>query len=374
MGALEGQQYLLTKDNFERLIVELPLDEMTKDNEFIMTNITPPELQTIYSEEQLKNSNRNNRVRIDVGRAVGKISFAYVASEVETGELHGSLENISYKILNNPAKMHLMPVIENNILITPHHSYTSYPANYFTPTAKDTDILNTPWLTATTKQTLEDYPKEEFNYGYCIENNNKVSRKSNSTMLLVQAKFIPAVWLNPDGTRGDAPAADKNGTFYRIGQFNANEVLYAYTQGYYNAYPDEVLDILNTPIPATGLYKAVEYKDGITYYGFWLKNNNQYQVKRNTYYKVAITHIHGAGEPGPGDTIDPDVDPDDEATYGRLLVLPENWIEENQLITIGEEPSDDDDLIGGGGSVNPKPWEDEEDQEEELGSNNNNFN
>jgi len=132
---MDGQEKILTKDEFERTITSISLDYMTrKDAGFIMTNADPPEMKTIYSDDQIKeNTSLSNEITFEIGRAVGKLSFAYVADEVQTGELHGSLSNIRYRIMNNPAQMYLMPVVENNKLLTPHYNNTSYPAGYFTP-------------------------------------------------------------------------------------------------------------------------------------------------------------------------------------------------------------------------------------------------
>lgn len=132
---MDGQEKILTKDEFEKTITSISLDYMTRrDAGFIMTNADPPEMKTIYSDDQIKeNTSLSNEITFEIGRAVGKISFAYVADEVPTGELHGSLSDIRYRIMNNPAQMYLMPVMENNILLTPHYNNTSYPADYFTP-------------------------------------------------------------------------------------------------------------------------------------------------------------------------------------------------------------------------------------------------
>ncbi len=370
LSLLRDQEGKLTKEEFEKQILEKSLDYLTDEtNGFVMTNTAPPTLRGIYSEEQLeKDDNLNNDVVITVGRAVGKISFAYAASELNTGELHGSLSNVRYKILNNPARMYLMPVIEDDLLITPHYSTTSYPAGYFSPTAWDADILEettSVWLPATTINTVNN--QEVMAYGYCMENHNKNSLRSNSTMLLIEATFEPAVWLNKDGTTGN-PSDD--GTFYRIGQFNTNDVLYGYIQGYYNEDPVEVVDGLNSPNPpTTGAYKSVKYEKGLTYYGFWPANNERFQVKRNTYYKIAITHIHGAGDPGPQGPVDPDVDPEDQSTNGRLAVYAVSWDEEYMIVTIGED-QDDPALNPGVGD-----WEKEEnDKGLESGDGKNEFN
>lgn len=294
-----------------------------------------------------------------------------MADQVPTGELHGSLSEIEYKILNNPAQMHLMPVFENEELITPHYNYTTYPSGYFTPRIVNNQIVDdtTPWLTATTHQ---DYlNKEEFKYGYCIENSNKKPLKSTSTMLLIQAKFTPTVWVNADGTvSGTNPDGTKgipgeNGTFYRIGHYSSTGFLYAYLQGYYNEYPDPVLAELGQPLATQGggYYQADQYPEGKTYYGFWPVNaNGLHHTKRNNYFKIAITHVHGAGYKEPGDTVDPDIDPDDLATRGRLAVNIESWIDEKVIVTLGQEPEENPDINTG-----IEDWN-EEDQEENLGS------
>ncbi|MCC8153146.1 MAG: hypothetical protein LIP01_02360 [Tannerellaceae bacterium] len=150
--------------------------------------------------------------------------------------------------------------------------------------------------------------------------------------------------------------------------------LYAYFQGYYNEYPQKKLDELGTPTSSLGggYYQADKYEGGLIYYGFWLSYNDLFQVKRNNYYKIAITHIHGAGYPDPGGPVNPDVDPEDEETRGRLAVILESWIDDNQVITIGENPEDDS------SSLNPgiDDWEEDDNQNETLegGDGNNKFN
>jgi len=361
---LSGKEGEMSRSSFERIVVEKSLDELVGDGEhFIMTNSIPPSLRGIYSKEQIENNDElSNQVHISVGRAVGKISFAYVASEIQTGELHGKLRDIRYIIAHNPPSMYLMPVIEDNILLTPHYTDKSV-AGTFTPSPKDPNIIEREdWLVATTPARVN--AGDELHYGYCVENNNRSPLRSTSTMVLIKAKFEPAVWLNPDGTPG-TPAIDD--TFYRIGCYNTQGVLYAYEQGYYNAEPsDEIIKQYENSGNAVSEYKVAKYPNGITYYGFWPKQSDQYMVKRNNYYKIAITHVHGAGVPDPGDVVDPDVDPEDPATYGRLSVYAVTWIEENVEINLGEPDAEDNDSINVGGT-NPdiKDWEDEE-QEKEL--------
>ncbi|MCD7931595.1 MAG: Mfa1 family fimbria major subunit [Tannerellaceae bacterium] len=374
MSVLQGGESLLTKDEFERIIISKSLDYLTGDgNLFIMTNTTSPEIRGIYSQKQIEDSNGllHNNVTIPIGRAVGKISFAYVADLVQTGELHGSLSNIRYKIFNNPRDMYLMPLIENNILITHHYNYTTYPANYFSPWIRNEadakDRING-WLPATTTSSLNN--NDELKYAYCIENHNEAPVKSTATMLLIEAKFTPTVWLNADGTidgtnpDGTKGTPNSNGTFYRIGHYNSQGILYAYLPGYYNEEPTGILADLGTPTAGLGggKYQIDEYKEGVTYYGFWSGYDDLHQVKRNNYYKIAITHVHGAGYTEPGGPVDPDIDPDADKAYGRLAVNIESWIDEKVIVTLGQEPEENPDINTG-----IEDWN-EEDQEENLGS------
>ncbi|MCC8094422.1 MAG: hypothetical protein LIP05_03105 [Tannerellaceae bacterium] len=121
-----------------------------------------------------------------------------------------------------------------------------------------------------------------------MENGNKTPLQGNSTFLLVKAKYNPAEWLDKYGNQG---TANQEGTFWRIKRAGY------YTTGYYNDEPDATV---------LGSGEAVEYPRGITYYPIWLQTNGKYEVRRNGFYKIALTQVFSAGVPTLESVIDPE--------------------------------------------------------------------
>ncbi len=159
----------LTQETFEKQIMDVNFGYLKGEDPtgkgFIMTNSNTPSSQYIYPEDECdEESGKNNTVQIKVGRALSKVSLAYVPAK--TGELHGSLSNIYYKTVNHPSRMYLIPVIENNTLITPHYE-TSSSAGFIYPVK---DVLDDPraWLHVTTTPA-----RDNADFDYCIENSVK---------------------------------------------------------------------------------------------------------------------------------------------------------------------------------------------------------
>ncbi|MCD8193307.1 MAG: Mfa1 family fimbria major subunit [Tannerellaceae bacterium] len=352
---LENGKYTLTKDAFEKQLMKVDLDYLkgeTGNNGFIMTNSTPPTSTVVYSETQLEDLGlTETNVSIPVGRALAKISLAYVPAK--TGELHGALEDIKYTVVNHPSQMYLMPVIEDGKLITPHYTTTNIPAGYFMDPIRELSEKEkngqVSWLVATTEKIGDNA-----DFAYCIENNVKKHLKSTTTGLVIKGKFVPAQWLNKDGTIG-TPAADDS--FWRIAEIDNDGYLLAYTKGYYNAKPDDALCAAMGPN-----FVPKEYPNGICYYTFWPSSNDEHQIKRNDFHRIVITYIHGAGAPDIDDTIDPDVDPDPKPTWGRLVVYALGWDDYPQIEEIGEgsEGDSDNDL-----EVSIPGWEEDDGPQEE---------
>lgn len=325
---LQNGAMSLTKGAFEKQVVEnITVEYLTEQQGqqlFFMTNSEPPELETVYSEDQiLANPILTNDITIRVGHAISKVSRAYVAPEVETGELHGTLSDIKYIITNNPAAMYLMPVVEDDIVKTPHYS-SPFDASYFQPQLSDLDMSDTglSWMEATTSALAAAGNME---WGYCMENNNAEQLQGNSPILLIKGKFSPATWLNSDGTQG-TPTTDE--TFWRIMLQNNDLQDLSYEPGYYNEVP--LPEIINKYVPC----RIEKYAGGVCYYTYWLNDGGDYMVRRNTFNKVAITHLHGAGSP------DPDIDPGEsykaEATSGRMAIGVVTWDEYQREETLGQ--------------------------------------
>lgn len=138
-----------------------------------------------------------------------------------------------------------------------------------------------------------------------MENGNKIPLQGNSTFLLVKAKYNPAEWLDKNGNPG---TAHQEGTFWRIkrGGF--------YTTGYYNDVPDRA---------ELGSGEAIKYDKGITYYPIWLQTDGKYEVRRNGFYKIALTQVLNAGAPSLDSVIDPKA-PLEDITDTRSLTTSGN--------------------------------------------------
>lgn len=363
---LENGKYTLTKESFEKQVMEVGLDYLqgggTGGNGFIMTNSTLPASTVVYSESQLEEFGRTeNEISISVGRALVKISLAYVPEK--TGKLHGALEDIKYTVVNHPSQMYLMPVIEDEKLITPHYTTMNIPAGYFIDPirelAEKEKNREVNWLTATT----EKKDKDTYDFAYCIENNVKKHLKSTTTGLVIRGKFVPSQWLNKDGTIGATTTDD---SFWRIAEIDNDGYLLAYTKGYYNESPDSLCATMGSN------FEVKKYSNGICYYTFWPSSNDEHQIKRNDFHKIVITHIHGAGAPDIDEIIDPDVDPDPQPTWGRLVVYAVGWDDYPRIEELGEEAEGDtDNEIG----VSIPGWEEEDSQKETLeGGDENKFN
>ncbi|MCD8042576.1 MAG: Mfa1 family fimbria major subunit [Tannerellaceae bacterium] len=353
-------KFTLTQEEFEKQLMEVDFDYLKGTGEngtgFIMTNSQSGISRIVYSDDQCEDLEVDNIIELSAGRALAKVSLAYVPAK--TGELHGSLSGITYTTVNHPSRMYLMPVIENNKLLTPHYNTNNIPSDYFIHSIRELSANEdaAEWLEATTWE-----KGEAADFTYCIENNVKSHLKSNTTGLVIRGTFTPAVWINDDGTVGDA---SPDGTFWRIAQIDKDGFLLTYTKGYYNEEPRDICQELGSD------FITREYPKGICYYTYWLSTNGEHQVKRNDFHKIVITHIHGAGAPDIDDMIDPDVDPDPVPTWGRLVVYAMGWDDYPQIEEIGEKPEGepDDDL-----GITVPGWEDGSQSEELEGGNNNVF-
>lgn len=268
--------------------------------------MTNREIQTanLVATKPTQSPPESNRIYIDMVKAVAKVSLAYLPTE----EVNGSLSYIEYIVKNNPNRTYFYPHIgPDGSTITPYYYENEYePSRYAVTPAHQ-------WLNATTESTQ----KEDMTATYCIENSNQTPLQGNSTMLLVKAKFTPEQWLNRTGTPGD-PSSD--GTFWRIAQYkdHTHTEKTGYTSGYYNEIP-----VLSSPETEV----AIEYDNGITYYPIWLKNGDDFLVKRNGYHKVIIRKVNDAGEPDEG--IEPEK-PIEDITELNMGIIHVDWEVQNQ--------------------------------------------
>ncbi|MCC8134807.1 MAG: hypothetical protein LIP04_15445 [Tannerellaceae bacterium] len=293
----------LTKDEFEKIIlkdhtiediagVELYSNTGDLKRRCLMTPMTSPAPYYMAPYDIIIGSGSYpevNGVDTKIGKAFAKVAVAYIPLPEQST---GSLTGVSYRIINDPKETYLFPNIFKGQVHTPHYEKTienddfdAYFTAYFNLNSHIektfTDSTNFSWRAATL------IPKDQKNYAYCLENGNKTPLQGNSTMVLVRAQYIPDEWLNADKTPGEEA---NDGTFWRI----RNTATGAYFAGYYNEKP-----------PVFGTQEAVEYPEGITYYPIWLETDGKYMVKRNHYYKIAITEVLSAGAPDLQSVMDP---------------------------------------------------------------------
>ncbi|MCD8193308.1 MAG: hypothetical protein LUD74_01930, partial [Tannerellaceae bacterium] len=289
---------VLTKDEFETYVIEYPIDSLVTKFEGVedyglhstqrcmMTNIVSPSPDYMASKDQNSTGSypSSNNAKTNVGKVFAKASLAYIP---ET-EQDRRLTDVSYKVINLPKSIYFMPNIFNGRVETPHYNidftgdFDACYEEYFDKKYKLPDDDNENWLEATTSKDQTDKT-----HVYCMENGNKIPLQGNSTFLLVKAKYNPEIWLNKDGSRG---TAHSEGTFWRIKRAGY------YTADYYNEEPDAAV---------VGSGTTEEYPEGITYYPIWLQTDGKYEVRRNGFYKIALTQVFSAGAPSLESVIDP---------------------------------------------------------------------
>ncbi|MCD8186175.1 MAG: fimbria major subunit, partial [Rikenellaceae bacterium] len=138
----------------------------------------------------------------------------------------------------------------------------------------------------------------------------------------IKGNFVPETLLTADGANVSSNPDPASGpvTFWRIA--TVRDGRRTYDDGYYAVEPIAAL--------ITAGKEAVEFVNGECYYPVWLAyegsgNENKYTVKRNSYYKITITSVTGAGGvDDDDDIIDPEVPLDRQVTIGVNIKVT-NW-------------------------------------------------
>jgi len=321
----------LTKDEFEKFVLDYPVEGVTnvpydtlgisketgKPYRFrrcLMTNITSPAPHYMADKSLIVGSGSYpavNGISMDIGKSFAKISLAYVP-----GQTKGTLEQVQYRIANDPKRMYMLPNIFNAQVHTPH--YNAHPDDYasfddyfrehfnsFSAVLKNNEEVSDDADEANDFRWRAASTPENTTSAYCMENGNQTPLQGNSTMILVKATYVPEEWLNPDGTPGNK---SNDNTFWRV-KNSAGE----YLPGYYNSKP--VIRSTQT---------AVKYQNGITYYPIWLQTDGKYMVARNHYYKIAITEVINAGEPDLESVFTPETPLESSSTQIRSVASGDN--------------------------------------------------
>jgi len=260
------------------------------------------------------NTAAENYIKVPVGRAFAKVNLAKAADVVE---IQGTLDNIEYRVRNNPNQMYMVQKWD------PSFGYLLTP--YFTgPASGGTYFGNGDGTTPT----FSPIGTSE----YAMENSNDVARYGNATYLSIKGVFTPETVFDENGVVSTTPSAPI--TFYRIYM----PTLDSYTSKIYFEEPTTTEVERETGMTIIGgdpndpVIKT--YTDGVCYYGLWIEDQtynandvvNRYSVRRNYYYYAHIKQINGPGESDEDDVIvDPEL-PIKEGTWMKATIEVKPWV------------------------------------------------
>lgn len=298
------------------------------NNYLLMTNTSnaPTPFTLVEATPAQVTAGTHNNVTINIGRAFAKVAAEVTAAAANVTD-GGTLANTQYRVINNPTRMHFMPVVESTIFKTPFYAYTDaqyLASNYFNNTA----------YSAANGQAAS----------YMMENSNSVPRWGTANILIIRGKYTPAaasIFKN-DGTAG---TLDGTGTFWRLAKLDAS----GDPTGFYEQYLDGSSVYHNkfySEAP-TGFdadeYEIVKYTNGICYYylpikadaksgavAFTVERNQYFQVLVNAIAEVGVTDGPGDGDGeqpgGGGDGEDDDEDDPNEPEDPKDPILPTNLL------------------------------------------------
>lgn len=299
-----------TLDQFKKKQQTITFADIAADNNFWMTNLEKQPAQVIVG-----NNAATNTFTVTIGRACAKVSLAVGAGVAGSG---GALSGISYKVMQNPDKMYLMPVYDGTNytgkqLLTPYYSAAT--GTYLT--GANISLGADPTQAKST---------------YMTENSNQSIMAKKATYLEVSGIWTPNLGQtkNPNGTAATV-ALTTGSDFWRIAKYDkaateTSKKIIGYKEGCYNAEPQ---------ISQVGVNEgAIKYTGGKCYYAIFVQDINagtqdelplRYTIKRNTFFKVVISSISGPGA-GTEDQAVPDPDkPVEEKIEMTVNITVADW-------------------------------------------------
>lgn len=334
---------------------------------FLMTTIITDVQSDGFFRQRLDETEEGDpaaTVTVSVGRAMAKVSlasdltpFSNIPANGDPAQPYGTLEVEAYKIINNPDEMNVAIDVTSGIVMTPYFANTTVnTANYFVSnnTSQESENYYIPVSNSSAKT-----------FAYCIENANNIPKYGNATIALIKGYFTPlsnsnseyknAMILDPTKNFSSATLGEKE-DFYRIWipayEYNGQALGGAYEDEYFVEDPRPYLDdYLQTyknlsaaeisEITAAGGLQVSDYPEGLCYYYLPLENataDSPYTVVRNSYYKIDIESVAGAGYPEdpntPGEPDGPDKPgpevPIEAQTNIKASIKVEKWDEVKQ--------------------------------------------
>ncbi|MCD8186632.1 MAG: fimbria major subunit [Rikenellaceae bacterium] len=229
----------------------------------------------------------------------------------------GELTDITYKVVNNPSALYVVPHLVDQVLRTPYYY------SHSTGTVDKSLYFESPG-------TLEENYTSLSKSGavtcvYCMENANESPGADNATLALIKGIFTPDELYAADG-QTLFTGYQKGDTFWRVAEYK-NGSRGAFQDRYYGENPADYL---------TSGWVAMEYAGGQTIYPVFLYNSeyegsesreSPYTVRRNSYYHIDITKVNGAGEPVEDNLIEP---PKGEGSKIEVMIRIAKWQEIEQ--------------------------------------------
>ncbi|MEG1587406.1 MAG: Mfa1 family fimbria major subunit [Bacteroidales bacterium] len=321
--AIETQIEKTKKDAFDRIVFDEDTQTSLNNAAFLMTSADGAQL--IKADTTVNTSANPVAIKINVERAVGKISFAstvadntYIPEKKYEKFDNSKVKLIDYRLigtrnseyllrrtgLNNtnsavdgiggsqiqiPENYVIEPVFDDKKLENANHDWIKTKYSLYPATVKDNQMQNgfggylplSATLEATAPQTL----------GYCLENTmpSTASLKGFGTGVIFKAAYD----LDGDGTPK---------TFYRyLG------VLYASFADLINV-ATHVVDADDTDVNSVSVLKQKgvdKFVGGICYYPYWISHIKttkdeaqimEFAIVRNNVYKLSVSKIKHLGE------------------------------------------------------------------------------
>lgn len=300
---------------------------------YFMTNFDKNHVVTTIQKgvtEKEVREDGENEITVPVGRAFAKVNLR-LGDDVEY--LQGKLEDITYRVRNNPNAMFTVQKYEASYgyLLTPYFDLSlttvAEKADYYFDNGAPVPPATEPTFTAIRTAT------------YAMENSHGTPKYHQSTYLSLKDTFMPDNMFDSYGEL--VGPATKGDDFYRIRSIVDDE----YTSKIYNTAaiePSELaraLEGFNADPEDNTTFELVKYEDGICYYGIWIEDQdyyekgdlvNTYTVRRNYYYYAVINQVSGPGSNNEDGVLP--TDPEEsikESTWIKAIIEVQPWVGKN---------------------------------------------
>ncbi|MCC8095829.1 MAG: hypothetical protein LIP05_11020 [Tannerellaceae bacterium] len=172
-----------------------------QDRGFMMTS---EDGMTRVTLEPTLDNEETQTVILTVGRAMAKVS---VASELtDEQQPNGELTDMTYKVVNNPYEMYVVPSLTNNIVATPY-------SKKITGNSANGLYFESPGQLAGNYTPISK--KDALTRVYCMEHATTQPVEEHATTVILKGTYVPHVLYKANGTELFT-GYKKGGHFWRI--------------------------------------------------------------------------------------------------------------------------------------------------------------